>query len=536
MRLAPPLLPSVALGLALALAAPLASAQPNGAPRTWGVDDPSEREPEPPPPPPSPPPAPVTPAPSEPPDLEPAPTTPRGEGKSLRYELEGVQVVGNTTTLARVVLRHVPFKTGDVLDVDDKELELTRFRLLGTGFFRDVQLSLRKGSRRGTVVLVVTVVERNTIVVNDVWLGVSADADGSGRARPLTAYGGLDVSETNLAGTGIALGGAVAIADGQAGVRTRFSDPQFLKSPWALEAQLLYNNAKDFFGNRDVLVDDPSQKVAQDFAVARYQRFGGSVGVGHDLGNPSDRLFLDYRLERLDASLPRAASHRRGLDVEPIAFYLVDGPSVLSSVRATVVHDTRDEPVLPSRGWHILAFAEGSLAPLGSDYPYAKMVVRASRWFTLPWQHVLRVEGIGGAIFGDAPLFEKFFVGDYSDLLPDRALELNFDRRPSPNFLGTVIPEVRWGDYAARVTAEYRIPIYRGKRTTYGVDLFASGGAFVLADKRDVTQPARGYSGVSKIPADLTFNLGLKIDTAAGGFTIGTSTLIGFLPVRGEAK
>lgn len=520
--------PSIVAFAAVTLAASNAVAGPV---RTWGVDDPAEHDPDPPPAP-APQPAPPPPV-DDPPAADEPPA--RGEGKvGLKYQLEGIQVRGNTSTLARVVLRYVPFKAGDVLDVEDKELELTRFRLLGTGYFRDVQLSLRKGSRRGHVVLVVTVVERNTIVVNDVWLGVSADADGSGRARPLTAYGGLDVSETNLAGTGIALGGAVAFADGQAGVRTRFSDPQFLKSPWALEAQLLYSNAKDFFGNRDVLVDDPSQKVAQDFAVARYQRFGGSVGVGHDLGNPSDRLFLDYRLERLDASLPRAASHRRGLDVEPISFYLADGPSVLSSLRATIVHDTRDEPVLPTRGWHILAFAEGSLTPLGSDYPYAKMVVRSSRWFPLPWHHVVRVEGIFGAIFGDAPLFEKFFVGDYSDLLPDRALELNFDRRPSPNFLGTAISEVRWGDYAARLSVEYRIPIYRGKRTTYGVDLFASGGAFVLADRKDILQPARGYSGASKVPADLNFNLGIKIDTAAGGFTIGTSTLIGFLPVRRE--
>src|SRR5215467_8098602 len=51
----------------------------------------------------------------------------------LRYTLEGLEVRGNTTTLARVILRYVPFRAGDVLDVDDKELELTRFRLLGTG-------------------------------------------------------------------------------------------------------------------------------------------------------------------------------------------------------------------------------------------------------------------------------------------------------------------------------------------------------------------------------------------------------------------
>lgn len=464
-----------------------------------------------------------------------APRPPLRRGRGLKYELEGVQIRGNTSTLARVILRFVPFKPGDVLDVDDKELELARFRLLGTGFFRDVQLSLRKGSRRGAVVLVVDVVERNTIIVNDVWLGLATDAEPDGAARPLTAYGGLDVSETNLAGTGIALGGALALADRQAALRTRFSDPQFLKTSWGVEAQVLYNNAKDFFGNRDVLVDDPSQTGVRDYAVVSYRRFGGLLGGGHDLGI-STRLFVDYRLEKIDASLPLGASHKRGLDVEPIDFYLPSGSSVLSTVSATLVYDTRDEPFLPTRGIHLLGLAEASLTPLGSEYPYAKLVLRGSRWMPLPWGHVLRLEGIFGGVFGEAPLFEKFYVGDYTDLRPHRALDLAFDRRAAPNFFHTAIAEVRYGDYAARLNAEYRVPLYRGHRSIYGIDVFGSVGLYGVANRRDFERPARGYDGFSRVPADLTFNLGLRADTAAGGFAIGIANLIGFIPIRAEAQ
>lgn len=454
----------------------------------------------------------------------------------LRYVLEGVEIRGNTTTLARVIQRFVPFHAGDTLDVDDKELLLTRFRLLGTGFFRDVQLSLRRGSKRGYVVLVVDVVERNTIVVNDVWLGLSADAEPDGSARPLTAYGGIDVSEQNLAGTGVALGGAMAIADRQLALRTRFSDPQFLRSSWAVEAQLLYNNAKDFFGQRDVLVDDPTQTVAQDFAVVGYQRFGGLMGVGHEVGSVATRVFVDYRLEKVDARLPLAASHLRGLDVEPIDFDLRSGSSVLSTLSATLVHDTRDEPYLPTRGWHVLALVEASLTPLGSEYPYTKLVLRGSRWMPLPHDHVLRIEGIFGSVFGDAPLYEKFYVGDYTDLRPHRALDLAFDRRAAPNFFNTAIAEVRYGDYAARLAAEYRIPVYRGRQTVYGVDFFFSTGVYAVANARDITQPARGYAGLSKVPIDLTFNLGLRAYTAAGGFSLGIANFIGFIPIRSEGQ
>ena len=117
----------------------------------------------------------------------------------------------------RVVLRYVPFKPGNVFDVDDPEVELSRYRLLGTGFFRDVQFSLKKGSERGLVVLVIDVTERNTIVINDISMGLAADADRNGRVRRLSGYAGLDVAETNLAGTGITLGGAMAFASRPAG-------------------------------------------------------------------------------------------------------------------------------------------------------------------------------------------------------------------------------------------------------------------------------------------------------------------------------
>jgi len=521
------------------LAPPVARAQPL---KTWGAE-PAEpiappdtgRDPGPPPPPPRNVGVPPR-GPDDPKSAEPSAMV-RGPGMvGLRYTLEGIEIRGNTTTLARVIERFLPFRAGDTLDVDDKELLLTRFRLLGTGFFRDVQLSLRRGTKRGYVVLQVDVVERNTIVVNDVWLGVATDAEPNGNARPLTPYGGIDVSETNLAGTGVALSGAIALADRQLALRTRVSDSDFLRTSWTAEAQVLYNNAKDFFGNRDVLVDDPTQTVVQDYAVVGYQRFGGLVGVGHEVGSVATRLFFDYRLEKIDARLPRAASHLRGLDVEPIDFDLRPGSSVLSTLSATLVRDTRDDAFLPTRGWHVLALAEASLTPIGSEYPYTKLVLRGSRWMPLPWDHVLRIEGILGAVFGDAPLYEKFYVGDYTDLRPHRALDLAFDRRAAPNFLNTTVAEVRYGDYAARINAEYRIPIYRGRKSIYGVDFFGSAGLYAVANARDVTSPARGYSGFSRVPVDLTFNIGLKVDTAAGGFSLGIANFIGFIPIRSDAQ
>ena len=459
-----------------------------------------------------------------------------GDESSLKYVLEDIEVRGNTKTRSRVVLRYVPFRPGDVIDADDPQVVLTRYRLLGTGFFREVELSLRKGKKRGHVVLIVEVVERNTLVVNDLWMGLSADADTRGQPRPLSAYAGVDAAETNLAGTGITLGGALGLAQAGTALRLRFFDPAFLGSHWMTNGTLLYNDASDFFGNAQVLVSEQPPGPPARYAIVQYKRFGGSMGIGRDL-SVSTQLFAHYRLERIDADVPGAASHVRGTtdaDREPIDFSILRGSSVLSTISATLQHDTRDKPILTTRGWFASVTTEVSLSPFGSDYPYSRLDVLVSHWWTLPWhEHVLRLKLFGGAIAGRAPFFERYYVGDLSDFRAARVLGLNVERRPAPNLFHTDLSEIRYGDYAAKIDAEYRIPLYRGRRSVFGIDLFARAGLYAIAGQEDITRPPHGYSGAQLVPIDFTANLGVQMDTSAGGFSFALANVFGFIPALG---
>jgi hypothetical protein len=139
-----------------------------------------------------------------------------------------------------------------------------------------------------------------------------------------------------------------------------------------------------------------------------------------------------------------------------------------------------------------------------------------------------------GAISGNAPFFEQYYVGDFSDFLPSRILGVNFDRRPPLNFLGTDIVEVRYGKYAVKLAGEYRVPLFRGHRSIYGIDFFASMGIYGVAGTRDITNPPVGYSGLARVPIDLTGNFGFRMDTSAGGFVFAFSNVLGFIPVRGK--
>ena len=113
-------------------------------------------------------------------------------------------------------------------------------------------------------------------------------------------------------------------------------------------------------------------------------------------------------------------------------------------------------------------------------------------------------------------------------------LGLNFDRRPSPNLLGTSIEEVRYGQYAAKIKGEYRVPLYRGHHSIYGIDLYGAAGIFGLAHRRDLVNPPRNYSGLAQVPIDLTADIGVRMDTTVGGLAVSFSNVLGFIPVRGN--
>jgi hypothetical protein len=96
--------------------------------------------------------------------------------------------------------------------------------------------------------------------------------------------------------------------------------------------------------------------------------------------------------------------------------------------------------------------------------------------------------------------------------------------------LGTSIEEERYGEYAFSLTTEYRVPLYRGRRSIYGIDVFASGGIWGVADSGSITNPPTGYSGFSRVPLDLTANLGFRVDTSVGGFYLAFANALSFIP------
>jgi outer membrane protein assembly factor BamA len=439
------------------------------------------------------------------------------------YTLEKIVVEGNSKTSDGTILFFVLVEEGETFEPDDGRLENTKYQLLATGYFSDVDLELEKGSERGLVVLVITVVERSTFVLRDLVLGFS----------DLTAYGGLSAADYNFLGRGIDLGGSLVVGDPHLGVDLRFKHPFIFRSRFSLGLGGWWLSGNDYMGYDSVVsvtkgLSDPQTR----FARVGYLRRGGSLSLGFELV-PQLSLGLEYRFEAVEASLPVAASHKRGGVTEPIDFGLLPGRSFISSITGVISYDSRNDPFLPTSGLMMSLTAEFSSPIIGSSYSFTKFVFTYDQLFRFPFKHSLRLSFLAGIVAGHAPFFERFYIGDFSDFIARRVLGMAFEHRRSPNFLHTSIKDARYEDIAAKLSVEYIVTLYRHKKGVYGVDFFLSAGLFVLARAKDLRLARETYENVFPYPLDLTANIGFRMDTGIGYFEISLANLLGLVPLEG---
>ena len=423
-----------------------------------------------------------------------------------RYAIDEVVVRGNRKTATSIILAELGalgLQRGATVDASDPRVEAARYRLLTLGYFLDVRLSVMRGKRLGGVVLVVEVEERGTLVINELFPSTSA----------ATAFwGGADVSETNFLGRGISLGfGLVAstkpvVLDAHAGlgVRLRGAVPA-IGGPYGLviSATALYNDGSEFYRVRGDADDaDPG-----DFVANRVRRAGGILGVAKSFRLPF-RISLDFRQEAVDATLPNF----------PVDYMVQPGASRIGSVTGGVDYDTRSDPVLPRSGMRVGLSVETATGLLGSSYDFVKTVAQGAFYWPMPRGHALGLHVLAGGIWGDAPFFDRFFVGDLNLLLPRRALDINFSTLPSRNLLNNSIDAHRYDDFAGRILLEYAIPVWRRRSFVYGGDAFIAAGAFIMGSPGDFLTP--GPVSLHSMPIDLTGDIGLRLDTYIGIFTI----------------
>lgn len=438
--------------------------------------------------------------------------------------IEKIRVEGNTATQANVVERVLPIQPGDALRASDKRLQTAKYKVLALGFFRDVKLRLEKGSARGLVTLVVTVVERGTIVLNRLWFGTNE----------LSPYWlGADLSERNLLGLGISVGagfiysgyGDVVGGRDQWAGELRFALPALRGSRIGANASLTLVRGAEAFRITG-LEGDPELSALNAFP---YRRFGGRVGATYDV-SPLTRLSVGVRAEQISAQLPVAPTQTvpdgPGTRDIPIDLHLDPGASHVFTVGFVYDRDTRPDPILSHSGSHFALGAE--LGSLFSDYQFATLFGRYEHyWPRRNERHAIALKINGGVVVGNAPRFDRIHIADVNRMLTPRANGLVLSSAASLDILGTRTGKPTFGDLGGSVTVEYVMQLFRGKgkARVYGGDVFFGFGVWGLAETADLR--ARDTSFTNSLPIDLYVDAGVRLDTDIGIFELTVANALG---------
>ncbi len=414
-----------------------------------------------------------------------------GESVDVGF-IEAIEVAGNTKTARILILSRLLVDVGDL--VDDAKLEESRLRLLATGFFKSVEFSLKRGSRRGRLLLLVEVAERNTILIDELYLGTSELS---------RLYGGFGVAENNFLGRGVTVGGAFVAGEGRHAVELRSFVPELATTPLQMSVSAIWLRGQELIDDgerQNELIAPPTE------STLAYRRFGGTLGLGLGAG-PAQRVSLAYRLEAVRAErLP---------NFDPVilrrAPQIQFDDSVLASLTASYERDTRDDAFVPSQGHRISAAVEVGTSLVGSSYEFSKYTLELQQAVSLFGDHALVLRFFGGMVQGQTPFFNQFFLGDYAYFVPGRRF---LPRAAQVNFSSTN----DYDDLLASAGIDYHLPLLDGGDLLYRLYFFSSVELAVSASLEEVQEDATGRGLGRGFP--LSLDIGLKLDTWLGNFTV----------------
>ncbi len=356
------------------------------------------------------------------------------------YNVGRVQISGNLNTQDKVVIRQVrgmdPGKR-----FDRSGIATTERRIKETGLFSDAK---------------VTVLDDTGDVSRDVLIDVKEGQTGNlgfgaGLSSDLGIIGSIDMTQRNFditdtpesAGeffTGRAFRGAgqtfnLALQPGneQSRYAVSFGEPYLLDS--------------DFFLNTNL------QYFQRDRSLYTEERVGGSLGVGHRFGDV------------WSASVNGRVEHIAIDDIEPDApvdVFAVEGSSLVDSTGLSVVRDTTDSRIFPTRGSRL----EMSISRAGllGDYDFSMVGMEFHKFWTVDedffgYRTVVKLRSqIAYIIDGNAPIFERLYAGGHRTF---RGFEYRgAGPRGIRNDTGTLGDEAVGGDWLFLLGLEYNFPIY----------------------------------------------------------------------------
>ncbi len=386
--------------------------------------------------------------------------------------IERIGITGNVRTRDKVIRRELEFAEGELFSFSG--LKKSRNNLRRLGYFESVDIEKSAGSAPNKVKLDVNVTERPT----------GAVTFGMGYSTVDKVIATASVSQSNLMGTGIKLDMSGTISSKSSNYVFSFTQPWLFDRPLSAGVDL-FNTTR----------------VYPDFSM---DKKGFNLRFGFPLYKRTTRAYLRYRYENVDVT-----------DVAGTASSTIkeqEGKSTVSSVRALIRHDTRDDIFFPTEGETLSFSTEVAGGWLGGNTSYVKHEGSATKYFPMPWETTLSIRGSFGFVYSfggkDVPVYERYFLGGINSL---RGFET---RTVGPKDPST--GELIGGESMVTINTEYLFPLFPQERIK-GVVFFDVGNAFESAiDPGDLRKGAgvgiRWFSPIGPLRIEWGYNLDRKDD------------------------
>ncbi len=380
-----------------------------------------------------------------------ADTTPAGPGVmdvSIRVE-EGVQsyvehinIVGNIRTKDKVIRREVAVAPGDVFNT--VRVEASKQRLMQLNYFSKVDTFPADTLVPGRKDLNVTVEEKRTGSLNF----------GAGFSSIDSLLGFAEVTQSNFDITnlrGFTGGGQRFRARAQYGTRRKdfvlsLTEPYFLDYKLQVGGEIFYRDAS--------------------FVSSVYdeRRYGFDLSASKPI-NDFTRVRLGYRLEDIDI---------HNVDEEASSIIQeAKGKTLESRLSAGINYDTRDSVFLTRKGERVDLTVYVAGGPLGGDVDIYGFDLEASKYFLLPGDTILTLNGQianvstwnGGS---KVPIFDRLYLGGANNLRGFKFRDVGpKDEDGEP--IG--------GNALIRATVEYTFPIIEKVRGAVFYDVGGVGSS-----------------------------------------------------------
>ncbi|MHB8835063.1 MAG: outer membrane protein assembly factor BamA [Candidatus Methylomirabilia bacterium] len=284
-----------------------------------------------------------------------------------------ISISGNVSTRDKVVRRTLTFSEGDVFD--SEALRRSRQKVTNLGYFDAVEIVPRP---RGDEVIDIEIEVKERLT--------GAITFGVGYSSEDKLTGQLRISENNLFGRGHALALTFEKSPVRANYSISFTEPSLFDSAWSAGFSI-YDSLREYD-----LYDRKS--------------IGGSLTLGRGVGEYV-RSFVRFKHETVTVSNIK--------DTASAYITEQEGEKTTNSLRLSLVRDSRDNFMNPTRGNRTSIAGEYAGGVLGGDNYFTKYELEHSTYVPLPLKLVGMIHGEYGKIQGfggrTPPIYEKFFLG-----------------------------------------------------------------------------------------------------------------------------